>query len=47
MADHLGVSRGFFEGGNKKLGGFHGGTLEKLRATPLDVPQLLCIMDEV
>ena len=47
MADHLGVSRCFFESGNKKLGCFHGGTLEKLRATPLDVKQLLCIMDEV
>ncbi len=24
VADHFGIGRSFFEGGDKKLGGFHG-----------------------
>ena len=47
VTDHFGVSRCFLEGGYEELRSFHGRTLKKLGARPLDARRLLCIMEAV
>jgi hypothetical protein len=52
MAGDLGVGRGFLEGGDEKLRGFHGAGKFRLegygtRVEPLDGADGLCIMGSV
>ena len=47
VAHHFGIGGCFFEGGNQKLGGFHGSLGELQGASDLDAPHSLCIMNEV
>jgi hypothetical protein len=52
MAGDLGVGRGFLEGGDEELGGFHGAGKFRLerygtRVKPLDGEDGLCIMGSV
>ena len=47
VADHFRIGGRFFEGGNEKLGCFHGVTCDLRGSSPLDPQQSLCIMNEV
>ena len=52
MTDYFCISRGFFEGGNMKLGGFHARAIRvtkrvTIRVSPEVSTAWLCIMDAI
>jgi len=47
VAHHFSVGRGFFEGGNEELGGFHRAGFQSMQTCPLAAREAPCIMDTV